>query len=53
MKKRFTEAQIIGFLWEAEPGLPAKQHCRRHGFSDDNYYAWRLAKTESRMTLGL
>ena len=24
MKKRFTEAQIIGFLREAEAGLPAK-----------------------------
>ena len=34
MKKRFSEAQIIGFLGEAEAGLPVKQFCRRHGFSE-------------------
>ena len=28
MKKRFTEAQIIGFLREAEAGLPVKDLCR-------------------------
>lgn len=32
MKKRFTEEQIIGFLGEAEAGLPVKELCRRHGF---------------------
>ena len=31
MKKRCTEAQIIGFLREAEAGLPVKDLCRRHG----------------------
>ena len=41
MKKRFTEAQIIGFLREAEAGLPIKQLCRRQGFSEASYYAWR------------
>ncbi len=41
MKKRFTEAQIIGFLREAEAGLPVKQLCRRPGFSEASYYAWR------------
>ena len=41
MKKRFTEAQIIGFLREAEAGLPVKQLCRRSGFSGASYYAWR------------
>ena len=41
MKKRFTEAQIIGFLKEAEAGLPIRQLCRRHGFSEASYYAWR------------
>ena len=41
MKKRFTEAQIIGFLREAEAGLPIKQLCRRPGFSEASYYAWR------------
>ena len=41
MKKRFTETQIIGFLREAETGLPVKQLCRRHGFSEASYYLWR------------
>jgi putative transposase len=41
MKKRYTEEQIIGFLKEAETGLPVKELCRRHGFSEASYYAWR------------
>lgn len=41
MKKRFTEEQIIGFLREAEMGLPVAELCRRHGFSEASYYLWR------------
>ena len=41
MKKRFSEAQIIGFLREAEAGVPVKQVCRQHGFSEASYYLWR------------
>ncbi len=41
MKKRFTEAQIIGFLREGAGGMPVKDLCRRHGFSDASYYLWR------------
>lgn len=41
MKKRSTEEQIIGFLREAEAGLPIKELCRRHGFSEASYYLWR------------
>lgn len=37
MKKRFTEEQIIGFLWEAEAGLAIKELRRRHDFSEANY----------------
>ncbi|WP_196355434.1 transposase, partial [Burkholderia mallei] len=29
MKKRFTEQQIIGFLKEAEAGMPVKELCRK------------------------
>mgnify|MGYP000665019585 FL=1 len=41
MKKRFTEEKIIGFLREAESGLPVAELCRRHGFSEASYYLWR------------
>ncbi len=41
MKKRFTEAQIVGFLREADAGIPVKALCRKHGFSDASYYLWR------------
>ena len=41
MKKRFTEAQIVGFLRAADAGLPVKELCRKHGFSEASYYLWR------------
>ena len=41
MKKRFSEEQIIGFLREADKGVAVKELCRKHGFSEPSYYAWR------------
>ena len=41
MKKRFTEAQIVGFLREADAGVAVKELCRKHGFSEGSYYLWR------------
>lgn len=41
MKKRFTEAQIVGFLREVDAGIPVKELCRKHGFSEASYYLWR------------
>ena len=41
MKKRYSEEQVIGFLKEAESGVPVKELCRRHGFSEGSFYAWR------------
>lgn len=41
MKKRFTEEQIIGFLREVDAGLAVKELCRKHGFSEPSYYAWK------------
>ena len=41
MKKRFSEDQIIGFLREADAGLSVKDLCRKHGFSEASYYAWK------------
>lgn len=41
MKKRFTDEQIIGFLKQAAAGVPIKEVCRKHGFSDASFYLWR------------
>jgi putative transposase len=41
VKKRFSEQQIIGFLKEAEAGVPVKELARKHGFSDASFYLWR------------
>ena len=41
MKKRFSEEQIIGFLREGDRGVPVKELCRKHGFSEASYYLWR------------
>ena len=41
MKKRLSEGQVIGFLREADAGIPVKDLCRQHGFSEASYYLWR------------
>ena len=41
MQKRFSEEQIIGFLREADAGMPMKDLCRKHGFSEATFYLWR------------
>jgi len=41
VKKRFSEEQIIGFLKEADGGVPVKELCRKYGFSDASFYLWR------------
>ncbi|MDQ9118844.1 IS3 family transposase, partial [Pseudomonas aeruginosa] len=38
MKKRFTEEQTLDLLKQAEAGVPVKELCRRHGFSDASFY---------------
>jgi len=40
-KNRFTDEQIIGFLKQAEVGMPVKELCRLGGFSDVTFYKWR------------
>jgi hypothetical protein len=37
---RFTEAQIIGVLKEAEAGAKTSDICRRHGISDATFYIY-------------
>jgi putative transposase len=40
-KSRFTDEQVIDFLKQAESGVPVKELCRKHGFSDATFYKWR------------
>ena len=40
-KCRFTDEQIIGFLKQAEAGMPVKELCRSGAFSDATFYKWR------------
>lgn len=40
-KSRFSEEQIIGFLKQADGGMPVKELCRKGGFSDATFYKWR------------
>ena len=40
-KSRFTEEQIIGFLKQADAGMPVRELCRKGGFSDATFYKWR------------
>ncbi len=40
-KSRFSADQIIGFLRQAEAGMPIKELCRSGGFSDAPFFKWR------------
>lgn len=40
-KSRFSEAQIIGILKEAEAGVKVADLCRQNGISDATFYKWR------------
>ena len=38
---KYTEEQVIGFLKQAEAGVPVKELCRKGGFSEATFYKWR------------
>ena len=40
-KSRFSEAQIMGILAQAENGFPVPDLCREHGMSHASFYKWR------------
>jgi putative transposase len=40
-RSKFTEAQIVGILNEAERGVAVKDICRKHGISNATFYNWK------------
>lgn len=38
---RFSDAQIMAILRQAEDGIPVAELCREHGMSDASFYKWR------------
>ena len=40
-KTRYSEAQIMGILKQAESGVPVSELCREHGMSNASFYKWR------------
>ena len=40
-KSRYSEAQIVSILKEAENEVPVSELCRTHGMSRAAFYQWR------------
>ncbi len=40
-KSRYSAAQIVSILKEAENGVPVSELCRTHGMSSAAFYQWR------------
>lgn len=40
-KSRFSEAQIIEILRQADAGMKVMDLCRQHGISGATFYKWR------------
>lgn len=38
---RFSDAQIMAILAQAENGVPIPELCREHGMSNASFYKWR------------
>ena len=38
---RFSDAQIMAVLKQAEGGVPVSELCREHGMSNATFYKWR------------
>ena len=40
-KARYSDAQIMGILRQAESGVAVSELCREHGMSSASFYKWR------------
>ncbi len=40
-RSKFSEAQIVAALKQAELGVPVKELIRKYGISEATFYAWR------------
>lgn len=38
---RYSDAQIMGILKQAESDVPISELCREHGMSNASFYRWR------------
>ena len=38
---KFSDAQIMSILKQAEGGVPVSELCREHGMSSASFYKWR------------
>ena len=38
---RFTDAQIVGVLYEHEAGAKIAELCRRHGITETTFHRWK------------
>ncbi len=41
MKRRFSDAQIIGIIKEYEAGVKASDLCRKYGISDATFFKYK------------
>jgi putative transposase len=45
---RYSDAQIMGILKQAESGVPVSELCREHGMSNASFYIYgRLSRCKS------
>ena len=40
-KSKYSDAQILSILKQAESGVPVADLCREHGMSSASFYKWR------------
>jgi putative transposase len=40
-RRRFNAEEITVFLQQAELGVPIKDICRKHGFTEQTFYRWK------------